>query len=151
MMLWREASPAPRLRDRACRVEFSDGMHLWCHVSFDVVTGSVLVHCLAGAAAAAAADDDNDDDDDDDVDSNMDEAGRLILLSGAHRAGSTGPLSSPQHPPALIKRCILSCASSSSHTLRTGVLLLMRHNNLDVPSAIKTAKSLRPIIDPIGM
>jgi hypothetical protein len=27
----------------------------------------------------------------------------------------------------------------------------MRHHNLDVPSAIKSAKSLRPIIDPIGM
>ena len=27
----------------------------------------------------------------------------------------------------------------------------MRHHNLDVPSATKTAKSLRPIIDPIGM
>ncbi len=27
----------------------------------------------------------------------------------------------------------------------------MRHNNLDVPSAIATAKRLRPIIDPIGM
>ena len=53
----------------------------------------------AGAAAA--------DDDDDDCDFNMDAGGRLTLCSGAHRAGSTGALSPPQHPPALIKRCIL--------------------------------------------
>ena len=44
-------------------MEFGAEIH-FCRVFFDVDTGSVLVHCLAGAAAAAAADDDDDDDDD---------------------------------------------------------------------------------------
>ena len=38
-----------------------------------------------------------------------------------------------------------------SYITISGVLLLMRHHNLDVATATKNAKSLRPIIDPIGM
>lgn len=53
---------------------------------------------------------------------------------------------------ALAKGSVLvHCLAGAHRAGSTGVLLLMRHHNLDVPSAIKTAKSLRPIIDPIGM
>ena len=43
---------------------------------------------------------------------------------------------------------LVHCLAGAHRAGSTGVLLLMRHNHLDVPSAIETAKSLRPIIDP---
>jgi protein-tyrosine phosphatase len=43
---------------------------------------------------------------------------------------------------------LVHCLAGAHRAGAMGALLLMRHSNLDVPSAIETAKSLRPIIDP---
>jgi len=45
---------------------------------------------------------------------------------------------------------LVHCLAGAHRAGTTGCACLMHYANLDVPTAISTAKSLRPIIDPIG-
>lgn len=45
---------------------------------------------------------------------------------------------------------LVHCLAGAHRAGTTGVLLMLHYSDMDVKTAIKTAKSIRSVIDPIG-